>query len=313
MVLHIFNPSHDEALAANTPYYTPTQTAQQLERKYADLPGLWAMPGDEVLLPDTHHVNWEEVERIEPWGWDAPLKLRLRRLGAPERLLPSDEQLRCLRQLSSRQTAVRLLPLLRTDVPETFGESCFCHSELEVEYALAAYGTAMLKSPWSCSGRGVFRSTKDSYGTVRQRVRRILNAQGGIEVEPYYPAGRDFAMEFSYSENALFYEGISLFHTSPDGKYQGNRIGAEDELLCELGIDITLYTAVQQSIIRRLPTLLGRGYSGPVGVDMMWSNEHVHPCIEINLRQTMGRVALRYYKKLLTLQETTNHITFLTL
>ena len=40
-----------------------------------------------------------------------------------------------------------------------------------------------------------------------------------------------------------------------------------------------------------------RGYNGPVGIDMMIvrddSNEpQIHPCVEINLRQTMGMAAV---------------------
>ena len=52
MVLHIFNPSHDEALGFGSPYYVPTKAAMLLARERCTLPELWAKPGDAILLTD---------------------------------------------------------------------------------------------------------------------------------------------------------------------------------------------------------------------------------------------------------------------
>ena len=39
-------------------------------------------------------------------------------------------------------------------------------------------------------------------------------------------------------------------------------------------------------------------YTGPFGVDMMiLNNGYIHPCVELNLRQTMGHVALALTQK----------------
>ena len=51
--LHIFNPDHDEALAAGTPFYTPTRAAHAMAQKGARWPHLWSEAGDYVLLPNT--------------------------------------------------------------------------------------------------------------------------------------------------------------------------------------------------------------------------------------------------------------------
>ena len=40
------------------------------------------------------------------------------------------------------------------------------------------------------------------------------------------------------------------------------------------------------------PSILEGKYVGPFGVDMMIAEEKLHPCVEINLRRTMGHVAL---------------------
>ena len=50
-LLHIFNPSHDEALAANDPYYYPSVAARKLAETWGTLPMIWAEEGDAVLVP----------------------------------------------------------------------------------------------------------------------------------------------------------------------------------------------------------------------------------------------------------------------
>jgi hypothetical protein len=46
---------------------------------------------------------------------------------------------------------------------------------------------------------------------------------------------------------------------------------------------------VKQNIVSRIRP---DGYVGPFGVDMMVTKEGLHPCVEVNLRRTMGHVAL---------------------
>jgi len=294
MVLHVFNPSHDEALAAASPYYTPRPAARRMEAELARLPDLWRAEEDAVfdLSERTPFAAWDRVERIEPWGWDARLSHLLRKRGAPERLLPTDAALAHIRRLSSRETAVRLLSLVRADVAGTVGESRFCRDLSGIRPG------DVLKAPWSCSGRGVFRAATDP---GLRRAARILRKQGGIAAESYVAHEQDFAMEFFYQDGVLRYEGLSLFRTSASGAYVGNVVAAENELRRRLlGDDAALahiYNKVCRAVCRHLPPLLGEDYEGPLGIDMMLCGGRIHPCVEINLRQTMGRVALRLRQK----------------
>lgn len=298
--LHIFNPSHDEALAAHSPYYTPSRAARRMEAELWDLPRLWAAEGDAVW-DFRSAVRWDELARIEPWGWDALLRHRLERAGAPVRLLPTAEELASVRRLSSRQTAVSLLPLLRGDCSQTLGASAFCASEQALHKALQATHNEgyMLKAPWSSSGRGVFRLQAADNARAVARAQRILRRQGGIVVEPYQPHVADFAMEFRYERGVAYYEGLSLFQASPSGAYLGNVVDADEGLmrrLCALApafknLPDVLHD-VRASLLRRLPELLRNDYEGPLGVDMMLSHNAIHPCVEVNLRRTMGSVAI---------------------
>ena len=318
MVVHVYNPSHDEALAHNRTHYCPSAAARSTAARFWDVALAWAAGGDVVLrLPDdgslrgvlfcrvdagggrfepggggtaAAHFDWSAVSVIEPWGWDRHIVGVLRRLGAPERLLPSEARLDRIRALSSRHTAVEVLEALDA---APF-RSRWCTSEAAVAAAVGDFGgLAVLKQPWSCSGRGVWRSDSPSSA---QRVRKTLREQGAVEAEPLYERMADFAMEFwADSSVGVRYEGLSLFTTHDGGGYAGNVIAPQHELRHRLeqaaGAPLPL-RALAERLSSVLHRILGDEYSGPLGVDMMLTPEGIHPCIEVNLRNTMGRVAI---------------------
>lgn len=301
MTLHIFNPGHDEALAAGTPYYTHTLAARTLCDALWRLPSVWAETGDMVVNENrlaTVKIDWATVERIEPWGWDAALVHKLRRAGAPPNLLPSEDTLNEIRAQSSRLTATNLLAMLPRPV---VCESCWCTDIERVEEAVAHYGRAMLKAPWSSSGRGVFAAKHPMTVPVRQRCEKIIATQGAVEVEPFFERVFDLALEFNMCGNGKCeYLGLSYFLTNERGEYRGN-----DLRLSYVGAKYFESFELKETIAavsHGLSTVVGNRYVGPVGVDMMLFMDkghlRLHPCIEVNLRRTMGWVALQLCKGL---------------
>lgn len=135
------------------------------------------------------------------------------------------------------------------------------------------------------------------------RVRKTLREQGAVEAEPVYDRLADFAMEFyaDHDGGGVRYEGLSLFDTHDSGAYKGNAIATQDELqrrlealapaslLNDEGHLPLIY--IKERLREALSSLL-TGYTGPLGVDMMLTPQGIHPCIEVNLRNTMGRVAI---------------------
>lgn len=285
MDYHIFNPGHEEALATNTPYYTDSKAAKTLAADLQALPAHWAKEGDCWTMPSV----WDEVQRIVPWGWNSALVHRLRNAGAPDRLLPTEEVLAQWRQLSSRQTAVELLPKISSF------RSLWCENMAAVEAGIKEWRKVYIKAPWSSSGRGILRTDGRFSNSEAGRVRRWLERQGAVVIEPLYRKKRDFALEFSVSQEGIVYEGLSVFTTEGAGAYAGNVVAAEDflrTLLPDLSSTITEVTQVLEE------RLLGR-YEGVLGVDMMWlESGEIHPCVEINFRRTMGWVALQLRKYL---------------
>lgn len=300
-ILYFFNPSHDEALASDSPYYTPTKAALRMEEELQDFPRLWAERCD--FIPG-ELFSWIAVTGIEPWGWDKRARFLMRKAGAPEDFLPGDETLAHIRRLSSRQTVAELLPLLTSQCEGTFGESHFFTSEEELYGWLSTCREAMLKAPWSCSGRGVFRCNGSPEPEQRRRISRIVGEQGGIEAEPYYPQAHDFAMEFESKGGEISYLGISLFLTSPEGRYLGNIIDSEENLLSLLeSLSPTpsrtrdIYNNVREKLTSVLAHHVAPFYEGPLGVDMLLAEGCICPMLELNVRQTMGGVALKMRKR----------------
>lgn len=120
-------------------------------------------------------------------------------------------------------------------------------------------------------------------------------------LEPFYQKVCDFGMEFyAHSNSDISYMGISLFNTT-NGIYTGNRLASEREKVKLLTKHVRLeyLKTIRQQIQSIMRIQLHGNYVGPFGVDMMaLLDGKVHPCVELNLRRTMGHVALDISKKI---------------
>lgn len=319
MTLHIFNPDHDLALSSGLANFTPPHAGRQLRYDLGWLPALWASNDDYVLTTDAclaaksasrrkvhtrHFTDTRQpapttIDRIEPWGWNASLRTQLLRWGIDQRLLPTEEKLNDIRLLSHRRTAATLLPMLQTE--GTVGIMDECTTAVQVLERVADHGKAVLKAPWSSSGRGVrFVQSSDLQGptastTINGWLHNTLSKQQAVMVEPYYRSQKDFALEFmAHDDGTVNFLGLSLFHTR-NGAYTGNIIATEQAKRKQLSryVSIALVDTIMEKICHLMPSVLKGKYQGPFGIDMMVvAGGLLHPCIEINLRRTMGHVAL---------------------
>lgn len=283
--LYIFNPENDMALADGHAGYTPPARIRQMRRELWWLPQWWAAE-DDIVWNGEDRLQVPDDTIIRPWGWSAAICHQLRQAGVQESLLPSPRKLEQLRQLSHRQTAVALLQELREQLPldgHLAGESVLCHTKEEVEDAVNSYGEAMLKQPWSSSGRGLRKVSPAD----------LLSGERGesVVVERFLHKVCDFALEFWLDgRGGVEYRGLSLFYTNDKGAYLGNWVAPEGQKLQWL----TQYVPPQYLVeIRRWweERLRHFDYEGPVGIDMMLAREGICPCIEVNWRWTMGLVS----------------------
>ena len=333
MKLHIFNPEHDLALAANLRQFTAPHAGRQLRSDLSFIPALWADEGDLVLVDDIdnardkvrhlgtklvdkvefitkvqleHLIKTEFLDSVHPWGWDLSLKGELERIGMPEIVMPGDAILNKVRALSSRQwTAEHLQSGVQ-----------FVQTVTDVKSLVREWGKAVIKAPWSSSGRGVRFVSADEfregsgYPSFERWVGNIIYRQGGVTVEPYYNKVMDFGMEFEMVDGNVLYRGLSLFDTIKNA-YSGNILCSEDkkeEMMAQY-VSPERLLQIRQHIIDVMEPALKGNYSGPFGVDMMIyakdmnalkqvistdmpSDFGVNECIEVNLRRTMGHVAI---------------------
>lgn len=322
MILHCFNPSHDDALASGRADYCPSRLVRSMEEQLALLPVWWAAGGDAVLagneaetlvfygrhralLPSVQFLSatpLSGVTAVEPWGWDARLAHRLALGGCPSHILPSPVSVDRVRALSSRKTAVGVLKRLRGLLGEEgfTGQSFWVETPAALSALLQHFPKLVLKAPWSCSGRGVFALTAGD-GKAWSRALSVMRKQGAVEAEPFYGKVADFAMEFTADgRGGVAFEGLSLF-CADGASYVGNAVMTDGRMAVRLGQQVPRESLqrVRDALLVALSEQVAPFYQGPLGVDMMVCRHPagsgrcvLHPCIEINLRRTMGRVAI---------------------
>lgn len=330
--LHIFNPEHDIALAANLSNFTAPHAGRQLRNDLGFLPALWANDDDVVMIDNISYAErqWlrlrqrlrvlgldarcycehpkfdirqspsiiNQTTEVDPWGWDKAIHREMVRIGFPVEHLPSEDYLDVVRQLSHRRTSALLLSQLRLN--GTVGESFESSDIQDINKLQSTFGSIILKAPWSSSGRGLrFVNSPLTEAKENQHLigwlRNMFQLQGSVMVEPIYNKVEDFGMEFSVdSSGRVKYLGLSLFHTV-NGAYVGNILATEAKKREYINkfISLDLLDAVKQRIESSIRL---DGYAGPFGIDMMIVASDkgflLHPCVEINLRRTMGHVAL---------------------
>lgn len=330
MNLCVFNPEHDIALAHGSRFFTAPRAGRQLRADLGFLSVLWAGEDDYVLVADKEKAEHTlcqlglhkggvalvevkdlrkvalRIDRVCPWGWDAALKNELQRLGVAWEVMPSDESLENYRQLSHRKWSQYMLGKIRYSQGDDrlVGNSVLLDNELALREQLKLWPLSVLKAPWSSSGRGVrFVDGTPTDATMSWAV-GVMRQQGALMVEPFYDKVQDFGMEFMADDHSVSYVGLSIFGTRGSA-YMGNMLAAEEDKRTVLSgyIDVGLLDKVRDVLCALFSKELIPDYVGPLGVDMMIVRcddgvFRVHPCVEVNLRMTMGHVAIKLPSRL---------------
>lgn len=315
--LYLFNPENDMALASASPYYMVPSNIKKMSADLSALPAWYAPVGSNVLLGDERQKEWMEKKcrfslrmewsvgfspyyiKVCPWGWNPALIRCLKDAGVPGEAMLTDERMETVRRLSSRQTAVDLLPRLR--IEQTLGES-FSFTSFEKLLAFVAKDEELLlKSPWSGSGKGIQKIKGGLEAPVYGWAKRVISTQGSIVVEPFYQKVVDFAMEFYSDGKEVSFVGYSLFEADCRGIYKENVLASDQVIETRLAsyVPLEVLLEIRKRCMEELGSLLADAYVGYLGVDMMICEEDgtykVHPCVEVNLRMNMGVVSRLLY------------------
>ncbi len=286
--VYIFNPEHDLCLANGDPNYVPPASAVKFGVDCKEIVGV--IGGNDPVVA---------------WGWDSALKRRLVLSGCSEANLPSDVAIAAIRELSHRKYALEASSFVRKrlysvgSLLEESAEELF--SVGDVYSFLDRNDSAVLKAPWSGSGKGLrWIRRSDITDSDIGWCRRVISIQGSVMAERRENVVRDFATLFNITDEGVFFEGFSLFYTG-NGTYRGNVLASDDYILEVLSGFVP--SAVILECVESLRFFLeqrffGR-YRGFAGVDMFiceaGGQYFLAPCVEINVRMTMGLLARRYY------------------
>ncbi len=325
MTLHIFNPDTDYALASDRRYFTPPAQVIALRKQLALVPACYACPGDSILLLDDiknevdglpyfgltqtkglqilsirelEERRYEYIDHaLQPWGWNRSIRQLLADHLGQNPNLPSEAEIQKLRELSHRRTTIRIHELMSEFVSDEIRIPGELHSVGEAIELYREDRRLFFKAPWSSSGRGIILTDDLEERHVEPWVRGIIKKQGSVMVEKAYNKVLDFATEWWIADSKAEFIGYSVFNASRRGKYHSNVTGSQSEL------EQLIVKSSRQwnpGIVEGLKTAIERviaiDYSGPLGVDMLVTDSGaVNPCVELNLRHTMGMLNLPFF------------------
>jgi len=249
---------------------------------------------------------------LRPWGWSPVLHKKLTPLKPylSESFSQSvvGEWKPGYKPLFSRLFALQLLTTLIRECPASYYiESSLlavsCGSIAEVKQQLRNHHKIVLKAPYSASGRGIQVVSVDNWRPFHEQwIAGVISRQGRVMVEPHLHRSSDLGFQFHINDQGEVRSlGLSFFKTDETGQYIGNYLGLVNHpqaVLNEIGFSLDqLYAIgkkVQELISRSEISCFHRGY---LGVDALVFVDkrgrlRINPILEINLRSTMGTVAI---------------------
>lgn len=269
-----------------------------------------------IATPEELKASGEFREAVPvPWGWSRYARHRFEEAGTATALLPDDDQLALFSNLSHRRNTITLNSDLIRQSFQTKGSVNIVLPppplEIRSVYELnqivpQKYDQVMVKLPWSCSSRGLLRLSAREVALYTSRLRGMLRRQGSVMVEKYlsHPSSSsesgpaDFAALFEADDNGMVrFRAWSLFKTDSNGRYEGNIVASQKELKERIPLSGNEKDWIAAALEMALNRLIDRRYRGWMGVDMMiWDvgeggHTGVAPCLELNLRHTMGVAA----------------------
>lgn len=314
-------------MAAGKAVYSLPKYPALLERDLSVLPMCFAKKGDCVVISPTRDVDfldyWKDVfgcnfleaddkrlkinefEFFKPWG----ISPRILRMAEDYRFSqiyydsPVGRWKDAHRLLFSRETSADFFR--RMSAMDGYDENVFVPLDRlpsiaktwdeAMDFFAKSKGGAVFKAIYGSSGRGVrILKNNEMTSNLENWIRSIIKSQGAIACEHYFDKHADFSCHYDIEGGKANFVGVSTFSTSETGSYIGSRVGRCYEIP---GIrELALEKIVRLHIAALENSVYTSSYCGLLGIDCMVYREDgqlkVNPCIEINCRHSMGRLAM---------------------
>ncbi len=288
----------------------------------SDLDAEWLEQLNSTFGLDVHAVKTRELRRLSnyrimPWGWCLDMRRRLLKWGASQDSVPTKDEIYHLRGLSHRRVTtlihMRLLELLGQELCPMPVE--LATSEEVMDY-VKEHGDCYIKTPWSSSGRGIYHTTGGVTPELEQWCRGALKRQGSVMCEQALDKVMDLAVEFNCCEGKAQVRGYSVFETDSHSQYSHGEVATGEALKGLITERYRCLDRVVDALTQVIDEMVSAHYNGWLGVDMllyyaqctmhnaqsfgdaqcvMYNAQSsavigINPCVEMNLRPTMGAV-----------------------
>ncbi|WP_018971174.1 DUF455 family protein [Rubritalea marina] len=333
-VLHWFNPNAEgeELAKINNKPFSPKRNVRLLEEDLDMLPIAWTRRDDVLLLRNA--PSRQHLVNLRAWGFPMPECIELggehdleeRRIGgmrpwawqqracdvlAPYAQNMSEQVAQKWRnhgesEWMSKKLGFRLEQLLGEPVGQ------WCESEAEVmEYFSQSDGNILMKAAYSNAGRGHCRIIDGDWSqSAKGWLKRSLSEHGGLLVEPWLNRVVDFSSQYERAaDGSIKHIGMTQVLNDSLGRFRGCLVlpkwaqGYDAELSTFLFRDSDAHAFYRHRLPEALNQLLGNSdYVGAIGIDSMVFRHPdgtlaFRPVVEVNMRHTMGRVAVELLKK----------------
>ena len=325
-----FNPTCEMAVVNGQTSYMPPAHLKQFEHDLATLPCFFGGKNDFVLVPETVDsyftdylcgLNFEnpsfitsvndfsvsdKLDELSPWGWSPAIHKKLQPflpfcneewLEHPMTQWKTEHAL-----LLSRETNYRFAKLLMEqnireyELLEIPALPLKVKTLEEIESLINIMPPpALLKSPWSASGRGLFKiRDANEHAETNAWVKSKLKQQGFFFAEPFLQKIQDVSFHFYATKNCIKFLGTTFFNTDTKGQFISCNIRHPENSNLKLDFISEACKQASEFLKSGLGKLeINKDYQGAIGIDALFfqTNDNgvkLHPCIEVNLRHTMG-------------------------
>lgn len=314
--IYLFNPDNDLALAHGGGHYIAPPFAQKMQSDLCTLPMWYAMAGSMVLAENRRMCEWidstsarwglsikgithDQLANIDasihPWGWSGTIKKRLVKAGVKAHLLPSDSALAHVRNLAHRTNSIAMHKFIQDHTTLPLSPSPIeCRSFEEVSAFAITHPGCYIKMPWSGSGQGVYHAIEPETIEFERWCKGALKRQGSLLCEVGLNRILDFALEFNCSNGNAEFVGYSVFESDFHSQYNAGIVGSKQNLLSIIENKFPSISEIISVVSQAINSIYASQYEGYLGVDMLLYDDggeiKLDPCVEVNLRATMGLV-----------------------
>jgi len=329
-VVHWFNPNAELQVAAGRHgvKFFPKKMSASMEEDCEMVMLAWCRQDDITLMrkpPSNEHLaylkragfrlpeivamgalNERKLGGMRPWAWSPDAAELLRgNAGQVSPAVPWQWREAVPAEWLSKEIGVRLLEQM--GVAERAVVCRTADAAMEAINSMLEFGKVLVKGVFGCAGRDHLRVDAGEEMQAREWVSRVLADHGCVVVERWRERVADFSVLYEMDAGKVDLVGMTVMENDERGRFLGSRVAPKWGSLLDQEVAAFLYrkARVMDWYQEKIPAVLSEilpGFVGPLGVDAMvfreadgtlgWS-----PVVELNVRMTMGRVALELMGK----------------